>query len=93
MRFDPIGGMQNHAAALTRALDRRGVIQTVVTTRPPTAHLFERFGDHSHVIRLGLPVRRFRQLYGLQACVIALSSPPRPTSCMSTSVRTWPSSL
>lgn len=70
VRFDPIGGMQNHAAELTRALDRRGVIQTVVTTRPPTAPLFERFGDHSHVIRLGLPVRRFRQLYGLQACVI-----------------------
>jgi glycogen synthase len=71
VRFDPIGGMQNHAAALTRALDRRGVIQTVVTTRPPTAHLFERFGDHSYVIRLGLAVCRFRQLYGLQTCVIA----------------------
>ena len=71
VRFDPIGGMQNHTAELTRALDRRSVIQTVVTTRPPTAPLFGRFGDHAHVIRLGLPVRRFRQLYGPQACVIA----------------------
>ena len=71
VRFDPIGGIQNHTAELTRALDRRGVIQTVVTTRPPTAPLFGRFGDHADVIRLGLPVRRFRQLYGPQACVIA----------------------
>jgi glycogen(starch) synthase len=69
--FDPIGGMQNHTAELTRALDRRGVVQTVVTTRPPTAPYFQRLGDHARVIRLGLPVRRFRQLYGLQAAVIA----------------------
>jgi len=29
VRFDPIGGVQNHTAELTRALDRRGVVQTV----------------------------------------------------------------
>ena len=69
-RFDPIGGMQNHTAELTRALDRRGVVQTVVTTRPPTAPHLERIGDHTRVIRLGLPVRHFRQLYGIQAAVI-----------------------
>jgi glycogen synthase len=63
--------MQNHTAELTRALDRRGVVQTVLTTRPPTAPHFQRLGDHAHVIRLGLPVRRFRQLYGPQAAVIA----------------------
>ena len=70
-RFDPIGGMQNHTAELTRALDRRGVHQTVLTTRPPTAPHLQRLGDHARVIRLGLPLRRFRQLYGLQAAVSA----------------------
>jgi glycogen(starch) synthase len=63
--------MQNHTAALTRALDRRGVVQTVVTTRPPTAPHLQRLGNHARVIRLGLPVRRFRQLYGPQAAVLA----------------------
>jgi glycogen(starch) synthase len=71
VKFDLIGGMQNHTAELTRALDRRGVVQTVLTTRPPTAPHFQRLGDHARVIRLGLPVRRFRQLYGPQAAIIA----------------------
>src|ERR671918_592655 len=71
VKFDPIGGMQNHTAELTRALDRRGVVQTVLTTRPPTAPYFQRLGDHARVIRLGLPVRRFRQLYAPQAAIIA----------------------
>jgi glycogen synthase len=70
VKFDPIGGMQNHTAELTRALDRRGVVQTVLTTRPPTAPYFQRLGDHARVIRLGLPIRRFRQLYGPQAAII-----------------------
>ncbi len=70
-RFDPIGGMQTHTAELGRTLDRRGVVQTVVTTRPPTAPHLQRFGNHARVIRLGLPVRRFRQLYGPQAAVLA----------------------
>lgn len=71
VKFDPVGGMQNHAAELTRTLDRRGVVQTVLTTRPPTAPLSQRLGDHARVIRLGLPVRRFRQLYGIQAALLA----------------------
>src|SRR5215211_6357455 len=71
VQFDPLGGMQNHTAELTRALDRRGVVQTVVTTRPPTAPYFKRLGDHACVIRLGLPVRRFRQLYAPQAAIVA----------------------
>src|SRR5215217_743904 len=71
VRFDPVGGMQNHTAELTRALDRRGVLQTVLTTRPPTAPYFQRLGDHARVIRLGLPVRRFRQLYAPQAAILA----------------------
>jgi glycogen(starch) synthase len=69
--FDPVGGMQNHTAELTRALDRRGVVQTVLTTRPRTAPYLQRLGEHARVIRLGLPVRRFRQLYAPQAAVLA----------------------
>jgi glycogen(starch) synthase len=71
VKFDPIGGMQNHTAELTRALDRRGVVQTVLTTRPPTAPYFQRLGDHARVIRLGLLIRRFRQLYAPQAAITA----------------------
>src|SRR5215212_8138206 len=71
VKFDPLGGMQNHTAELTRALDRRGVVQTVLTTRPPTAPYFQRLGDHSRVIRVGFPIRRFRQLYGSQAAILA----------------------
>lgn len=71
VRFDPIGGMQNHTAELSRALDRRGMLQTVVTTRPPTAPFVERLGDHARVIRLGLPFGRFRQLYGPQVALLA----------------------
>jgi len=63
--------MQNHTAELTRALDRRGVLQTVLTTRPPTAPHLQRLGEHARVIRVGLPVRRFRQLYAPQAAVLA----------------------
>src|SRR5215216_2167108 len=63
--------MQNHTAELTRALDRHGIVQTVLTTRPPTAPYFQRLGDHSRVIRVGLPLRCFRQLYAPQAAIIA----------------------
>ena len=69
--FDPIGGMQNHTAELTRALDRQNVAQTVLTTRPPTAPYLQRLGKHARVVRLGLPIRRLRQLYGLQVSIIA----------------------
>ncbi len=66
-RFDPIGGMQTHTAALTRALDRQGVTQTVVTTRPPGAPAYERVGSGSEVVRVGLPVPVCRQLYAVAA--------------------------
>src|SRR5215204_5203460 len=63
--------MQNHTAELTRALDRRGVVQTALTTRPPTAPYFQRLGNHACVIRVGFPLRRFRQLYAPQAAIVA----------------------
>jgi glycogen(starch) synthase len=64
--FDPIGGMQNHTAELTRALDRLGFRQTVVTSRPPGYPPVSRAG-RSTVRRVGLPVPTFRQFYGVAA--------------------------
>jgi glycosyltransferase involved in cell wall biosynthesis len=70
-RFDPIGGMQNHTAKLTAALDRRGLRQTVVTTRPPGAPVRERIGRDGTILRLGLPVRTARQFYCVPAAILA----------------------
>ncbi len=66
-RFDPIGGMQNHTAQLTRALDRAGVTQTVLTTRPPGAPARQDLSRRATVHRLGLPVPVGRQLYSVPA--------------------------
>jgi glycogen(starch) synthase len=66
-RFDPLGGMQNHAGELTRALDALGVRQHVVTSRPPGAARRGRFGRHAVVHRLGWPVPAARQFYSLPA--------------------------
>ncbi|CAN5693302.1 glycosyltransferase family 4 protein [soil metagenome] len=65
--FDPIGGMQNHTAELARALDAHGIVQTIVTTRPPGAPRLQRLGGSVEVIRLGVPIRRCRQLYSVPA--------------------------
>ena len=70
VRFDPIGGMQNHTASLTRAIDALGVVQDVVTTRPPGAPARHRLGQWATVHRLGLPVPRMRQLYCLPAAAL-----------------------
>ena len=61
--YDPIGGMQSHTGQLTRVLDACGVAQTVVTAWRPGAARRERLGSRSQVLRLGVPVRRLRQLY------------------------------
>lgn len=70
-RFDPIGGMQDHTAALTRVLDRLGVVQVVLTARRPTAASVERLGAGARVVRVGLPVVRSRQFYALPAVALA----------------------
>jgi glycosyltransferase involved in cell wall biosynthesis len=70
-RFDPIGGMQDHTAALTRRLAERGVTQAVLTTRPPTAPSRHALGPRANVIRVGLPVRRARQLWAAPAAALA----------------------
>jgi glycogen(starch) synthase len=71
-RFDPIGGMQNHTAQLTRALAARGVPQTVVTARPPGAPRRATFAGDALVLRHGLRLRAARQLYCLGGAVSAL---------------------
>jgi len=70
-RFDPIGGMQDHTAALTRLLAERGVTQAVLTTRPPTAPSRQALGPRANVLRVGLPVRRVRQLWAAPAAALA----------------------
>jgi glycogen(starch) synthase len=67
VRFDPVGGMQTHTGELTRALDGFGVVQTVVTTRPPGALRVARLANGARVVRLGLPVAHFRQFYAVPA--------------------------
>ena len=69
--FDPVGGLQTHAAELTRTLDRRGVTQTVVTATRPGAPPFERLGESSCLVRVGVPIRRLRQLYSVPAFFLA----------------------
>src|SRR2546423_9320238 len=62
--YDPIGGMQNHAAELTRCLDRLGVGQLVVTSRLAGPADTVRFGAHGQVIRAGLRGPVLRQGWG-----------------------------
>jgi glycogen synthase len=69
--FDPIGGMQDHTAALTRHLAGRGVGQVVLTTRPPGAPRVQRLAPGAAVVRVGLPVRRARQFYAVPAAALA----------------------
>ena len=68
---DPIGGMQEHTGSLTRALDRRGVVQIVLTARPPTAPWVQRLSPRATVVRVSLPVARPRRGYALPAAVLA----------------------
>jgi glycosyltransferase involved in cell wall biosynthesis len=72
VRFDPVGGLQNHAATLTRELDARGVAQTVLTGALPTAPARERVGERAHVLRLGLPGAGRRRALGPLAAPLAL---------------------
>lgn len=65
--FDPIGGMQVHTAQLSRGLDALGIRQTVVTAFRPRAPRVEPIGERSTLLRVGIPVRRFRQLFAAAA--------------------------
>lgn len=59
--------MQNHTAELTRQLDRLGVQQVVVTTRPPLEPPEHRIGRHGRVIRVGAGFSAFRQGWSVPA--------------------------
>lgn len=74
--FDPIGGMQNHTASLTRALDARGLTQTVITSRLGGPQGSTRLGRAARVVRVGMPVRRLRQAWAAGALrTLARSGP------------------
>ncbi len=77
-RYDPIGGMQNHTATLTRCLDAQGHVQTVVTSRLAARRGVTRLGHSAVVHRTGLPVPRLRQLWALDALRVVLRRPARP---------------
>jgi glycogen(starch) synthase len=77
-RFDPIGGMQNHTATLTRCLDAQAHRQTVVTSRLAGRRGAVRMGRSAVVHRTGLPLPRLRQLWALDALRVVLRRPARP---------------
>jgi glycogen(starch) synthase len=77
-RYDPIGGMQNHTATLTRCLDAQGHAQTVVTSRLAGRRGATRLGRSAVVHRTGLPLPRLRQLWALDALRVVLRRPARP---------------
>jgi glycogen(starch) synthase len=70
--FDPIGGMQNHTAELTRGLDRLGVAQTVLTSRLGARRSTTTLPTGATVVRTGVPLRTARQLWALDAARMLL---------------------
>lgn len=70
-RFDPIGGMQTHTGELSSRLDRLGVPQHILSTRPPGASKRERLGVCCVIHRVGVSVPFARQLYAVPALPLA----------------------
>ncbi len=75
-RFDPIGGMQNHTAALTRCLDAQGHRQTVLTSRLAGPRRTDRLGRAAVVHRTGIRTTWLRQLWAPAALPRALARRP-----------------
>src|SRR5262249_42794179 len=67
VRYDAIGGMQNHTAELSRCLDRMGVRQLVLTSRMDGPAGPAGFGRHARVVRTGLRVPVARQGWAVAA--------------------------
>ena len=59
--------MQHHTGQLTRALDALGVTQTVVTAYRPGVPRLDAVGRAADVHRVGVPIRRMRQMYSIPA--------------------------
>jgi len=72
--YDPVGGMQNHTAELTRCLDRLGVRQVVLTSRLAAPAGRTRFGARAVVIRTGVAMPVLRQAWAPLALPYALGS-------------------
>jgi 2-deoxystreptamine N-acetyl-D-glucosaminyltransferase/2-deoxystreptamine glucosyltransferase len=71
-RYDPIGGMQNHTATLSRSLDALGHRQTVLTARLAAPRGVRPLGERARVHRTGLTVPHLRQLWAVAALPRAL---------------------
>lgn len=71
-KLDPVGGMQSHTGALTRALDGLGVDQDVITATRSGARRCERLGRGASVHRIGVPVSWGRQCWSVPALSLAL---------------------
>lgn len=69
--FDPVGGMQSHTGQLTAELDRLGVHQQVLTTRPPGTPARAAIGQHTVVRRFGWQSPLLRQGYAVPAALAA----------------------
>lgn len=75
-RYDAIGGMQNHAAELSRQLDRMGAVQVVLTSRLDGPSGRAGFGRQGQVVRTGVDMRLARQAWLPLAAPLALHGLP-----------------
>src|SRR5919201_5823759 len=73
VRYDAIGGMQNHTAELSRCLDRMGVRQLVLTSRMDGPAGAAGFGRYARVMRTGVRVPFARQGWAVAAAPMALA--------------------
>ena len=74
--YDAIGGMHNHAAELSRQLDRMGAVQLILTSRLDGPPGRTRFGQRGQVVRTGVDIRRARQGWALLAAPLAFRGGP-----------------
>jgi hypothetical protein len=74
--YDAIGGMHNHAAGLSRQLDRMGAVQLVLTSRLDGPAGRAGFGRGGQVARTGVDTRLARQGRALLAAPLALGGIP-----------------
>ncbi|MGQ7298179.1 glycosyltransferase family 4 protein [Quadrisphaera sp. KR29] len=72
LRFDAVGGMQNHTGHLTAALDELGVEQVVVTSWPPSHPRREHLWERTTVHRRGWAVPVARQGWAVHATPVLL---------------------
>jgi glycogen(starch) synthase len=74
--YDAIGGMQNHAAELSRHLDRMGARQLILTSRLDGPAVRTGFGRQGQIVRTGVDTRLARQGWALLAARLALGGTP-----------------